>query len=106
VQLGDHLVEQELSVRATCLDQDRTEVCPRNLHLAIRPTSPHARHTSAIIVNKDQLAHPRRGVLQAGENTQPLRDLIRTLADIDRIAARSDTLIAFHDCYAVSSPTE
>jgi hypothetical protein len=107
VNLGDHLVEKKLGISAAGLDQDRAEICPRHLNLAIFTLpSPHARHASAGIVDEDQLAYLGRGVLQARHDTEPLRNLVCTSADIHRIAARLDALIAFHSGYSVSGPTE
>jgi hypothetical protein len=107
VNLGDYLVEKKLGISAAGLDQDRAEMCPRHLNLAIFALpSPHARHAPAGIVDEDQLAHLGRGVLQARHDTKPLRNLVRTSTDIHWITARSDALIAFDSGYFVSCPTE
>jgi hypothetical protein len=107
VHLGDHLVEKKLGISAAGLDQDRAEICPRHLDLAIvSPPRAHARHASAGIVDEDQLAHSGSGVLQARYDTEPLRNLVCTAADIHRVTARLDALIAFHSGYSVSCPTE
>ena len=102
VQLFDHLVEQVLGISTACLDQDRAEVCPRHLHLSVFTLArTHTRNASATIIDEDQIAYVGCCVTEAREDTQPLGNLIGTLADVNRIAARSDTLIALHNCYLV-----
>jgi hypothetical protein len=63
-------------------------------------------HASTGSVDKDQFPHLGGGVLEAGQDTQLLRDLVGSTADIHGIAARSDALVAFHDSYPVAGPTE
>jgi hypothetical protein len=60
---------------------------------------------SAVFIDKDQLAYLGRCIVKALKNAQSLRYLVRTLANIHWIAARSDTLITFDDGWLVSGPS-
>jgi hypothetical protein len=107
MKLIDHLVEQELRICAARVYQDRAEVCSWHLNLAIfgLPRS-DARHALTDVVNEDQFAHLRSGLLQPRHDTQQLSDSVGTLADVHWIAAGSDTLVTFYDGYPVSGATQ
>src|SRR4029453_978224 len=106
LQLSDRLIEQDLSISTTSLQQDRAEIRPRYLHLSVLAlTGPHACLPSAVFIDKDQLAYLGRCIVKALKNAQSLRYLVRTLANIHWIAARSDTLITFEDGWLVSGPS-
>jgi hypothetical protein len=96
LQCGDHLVEQKLGL-ITSLDQDGAQVRPRHFNLMLLgATSRQTGYAHAAVVDKNRLAYLRRGIAGTLDYSQPVRDLVGTMADVYRIPARPDPLVAFN----------
>src|SRR6187431_187645 len=107
VHRGDHLVEEKLCVLATRLDQDPTEVRTRHLNLAIfRLPRAHAGHSSAGIVDEDQLPYLGCRLVQTVQNAEPPCEVVCTSPNVHRIAARPYALVPLDNGDLVSGPAE